>query len=299
MQIGMKVALFYNEAAGTGVALAEIRAALAQSGHQLVRIVERHSDPRRLLDGEVDLIAAAGGDGTVSDAARVIAGHGVPLAVLPIGTANNIALGLGIRGSIDEIVSGWTRAARRPFDLGWVRTPGAESSFLEGVGGGLVPAGIAAHQAQGDAGRAPAGARLPGAIRAYRDALSRLKARRSTVVLDGAPTTDDLLFVEVLNTQAVGPRLELAEADPSDGRLSVVMATEAHRGQIDEYLRVLGESGPGRLSLSAALARNVEVRGWAWIHVDDRLLSVPPGEPTSIRIEPAALEVLSPVGAGV
>ena len=295
----MKVALFYNEAAGKGVALDEIRAALARSGHQLVRIVERRSDPRRLLEGEVDLIAVAGGDGTVSDAARVIAGHGVPLAVVPIGTANNIALGLGVRGPIDEIVDGWTRAARRPFDLGWVRMSGAESSFLEGVGGGLVPAGIAAHQAQFDAVRTPASAKLASAIRAYRDALSGLKARRSTVVLDGAPTTDDLLLVEVLNTRAVGPQLELAEADPSDGRLSVVMATEAHRGQIDEYLRVLGEGGTARLSLGAAVVRNVEIRGWAWIHVDDRLLSVPADGPTWIRIEPAALEVLSPRGAPV
>lgn len=290
----MKAALFYNAAAGDGVTLYEIRATLTRAGHELVRVVDRQSDPTSLVDGEVELVVAAGGDGTVSEAARVVAGHGVPLAVLPIGTANNIALSLGIRGSIDDIVDGWKWSTRRPLDLGRTRIASVEQTFLEAAGGGLIPAGIAAHEARPGADRAPAGSKLPEAIRAYRNALGRLQPRRCSLVLDSAPTTEDLLLVEVLNTRAVGPHLELGEANPSDGRLSVVVAAEAHRGAIDEYLRVLGESGAGQLSLTARLAREVEIRGWDCIHIDDRLIDVPAGESMLVRIEPAALEVLSP-----
>jgi hypothetical protein len=81
--------------------------------------------------------------------------------------------------------------------------------------------------------------------------------------------TDDFLLIEALNMQAVGPHLELAEADPSDGRLSVVVATEAHRGEIDEYLRALDAGYAARLSLGAVLAQDVQVRGWERLHIDD------------------------------
>ena len=42
-----------------------------------------------------DLVVAAGGDGTVSAVARLLAGRGTPLAILPTETANNIARCVG------------------------------------------------------------------------------------------------------------------------------------------------------------------------------------------------------------
>jgi diacylglycerol kinase family enzyme len=289
----MKVALFYSEAAGDGVTLAELRATLTSGGHQLVSTVERHANPERLLNAQAELVVAAGGDGTVAEAARLVAGRDVPLALLPIGTANNIALGLGIRGTLAEIVDSWASATRRPLDLGRVHCAGVDSLFLEAAGGGLIPSGIAAHQAQPGAQEAPVDQKLPDAIRAYRDALGALKPRRCTVTLDGTSMTDDFLMVEALNMRAVGPNLELAEADPSDGRLSVVVATEAHRGEIDEYLRALDAGDAVRLSLGAVLARDVEVRGWDRLHIDDRLVSVLDGASVSAHIEPAALVLLT------
>jgi hypothetical protein len=74
-----------------------------------------------------------------------------------------------------------------------------------------------------------------------------------------------------------------------------VVATEAHRGEIDEYLRALDAGDAARLSLGAMLARDVEVRGWERLHIDDQLVSVHGDAPVSAHIEPAALQVLSPV----
>jgi diacylglycerol kinase family enzyme len=45
--------------------------------------------------------------GTVALVARVIAHHRVPMAILPLGTANNIALTLGIDAPIDELIERW------------------------------------------------------------------------------------------------------------------------------------------------------------------------------------------------
>jgi diacylglycerol kinase family enzyme len=143
------------------------------------------------------------------------------------------------------------------------------------------------------------GRKLPDAVRAYRDALGALKPRRCTVTLDGTSMTDDFLLVEALNTRAIGPHLELADADPSDGHLSVVVATEAQRGEIDEYLRALDGGDAVQLPLAAMLARDVEVRGWEHLHIDDRLVRVLGDAPVSAHIEPAALQVLSPVPAAL
>jgi diacylglycerol kinase family enzyme len=48
------------------------------------------------LGGTLDLVAVAGGDGTVGEAAEALLGRGVPLAILPAGTANVVAREYGV-----------------------------------------------------------------------------------------------------------------------------------------------------------------------------------------------------------
>ena len=64
-----------------------------------------------VLDPEVDLIIVAGGDGTVGKVARKMVeqqlNDKIPLALLPAGTANNIATTLGIGGELEDIVESW------------------------------------------------------------------------------------------------------------------------------------------------------------------------------------------------
>ena len=52
----------------------------------------------RTIDDSIDLAVTAEGEGTVRSAAIALAGRPIPLAILPFGTANNIALSLGIEG---------------------------------------------------------------------------------------------------------------------------------------------------------------------------------------------------------
>lgn len=51
---------------------------------------------RAFLPLKPDVIAACGGDGTISEVARGLSGSGIPLAVLPGGTSNVLARELGI-----------------------------------------------------------------------------------------------------------------------------------------------------------------------------------------------------------
>src|SRR5215217_7669308 len=57
-----------------------------------------------------DLVVVAGGDGTVRKVAMHTIDCGVPIALLPMGTANNISKSLGISGTPEELISGWPTA---------------------------------------------------------------------------------------------------------------------------------------------------------------------------------------------
>jgi diacylglycerol kinase (ATP) len=55
----------------------------------------RAADPER-----VDAVAVAGGDGTINDAVNGLAGSSLPLAILPLGTANVLANEIGLPRSL-------------------------------------------------------------------------------------------------------------------------------------------------------------------------------------------------------
>lgn len=56
----------------------------------------------RALDEGADVVAAYGGDGTVAEVGGAIVGSGVPLAILPGGTANVMSIELGIPLPFDD-----------------------------------------------------------------------------------------------------------------------------------------------------------------------------------------------------
>ncbi len=76
--------------------------AAAASGWQAPLVLSTTPDDagsgltRRALEVGADLVIAAGGDGTVRACAEVLAGTGVPLAIVPAGSANLTATALGL-----------------------------------------------------------------------------------------------------------------------------------------------------------------------------------------------------------
>ena len=80
----------------------------------------------------------AGGDGTVAGVTRRMVGRGVPVAILPSGTANNIARSLGLlKRPFEELVRGWRDARRVKLDVGIAYGPWGQRYFVEGLGAGL------------------------------------------------------------------------------------------------------------------------------------------------------------------
>jgi diacylglycerol kinase family enzyme len=127
----MKVAALLNPAAGTVLRLGEdsVREALAAAfsaqgieaelsfvpGESLramaLRVLERANG------GAIDAIVVGGGDGTVRTVAGVLAGTGVPLGILPLGTLNHFAKDLGIPQELEAAVAGIATGSARTIDV--------------------------------------------------------------------------------------------------------------------------------------------------------------------------------------
>jgi YegS/Rv2252/BmrU family lipid kinase len=68
----------------------------------------------------VDLVLACGGDGTVAACAEGVAGTGVPLAIIPLGTGNLLARNLGVPTGLEEALEVALGDEQQPIDAGQV-----------------------------------------------------------------------------------------------------------------------------------------------------------------------------------
>ena len=75
---------------------------------------------QRVKRNEVDVIVAGGGDGTIHTIAAVLAGTGVPLGILPLGTLNHFAKDLGIPMELHDAVDVVAAARGVNVDVGEV-----------------------------------------------------------------------------------------------------------------------------------------------------------------------------------
>lgn len=274
----MRVCLFWNRTAGGGASLEDLTNAMSRAGHQIERIVQRPAELSAQHLHGIDCVAAAGGDGTIARAAQFLAGGTVPLAIIPLGTANNIASSLQITGTLDEVIARWERNQVVRIDVGTI--DGARQ-FFEGVGCGLVTEGI-------DEGRRTLAKDNPDdhleqARQMYVDRLTTLSPSHYTITLDDETLEGEYLLVEVLNTSQIGPGLVLADnVSSSDGLLSVVAATEHDRSVLIDYLIGLRDGKAAAPPLSSWRSRRVEIHGAEQLHVDDLVL---PATSRAIEIE--------------
>lgn len=79
-----------------------------------------------------DLVAAAGGDGTINEVVNGLAGTGLALGIIPIGTANVIADEIGLSKDPREIARVLAKGPLRPIRVG--RANGRRFVMMAGVG---------------------------------------------------------------------------------------------------------------------------------------------------------------------
>ncbi len=129
--------------AGAGAARAELAKVAQASGIAILECQTSVADPgpgqaRRALDAGADGVVVVGGDGTLRHVAGALAGSGVPLGIVPTGTANLFARNVGLSPArLHRNVRVALAGDARPVDLGWARLDGAEEQpflVLAGIG---------------------------------------------------------------------------------------------------------------------------------------------------------------------
>ena len=117
--------LIVNEKSRNGAANLEAsRERLKAYGIEpIYRACERREDLSRLIveqGKEVDLVVIGGGDGTINAAAEGVIEEGLPLGILPLGTANDLARTLGVPPDLDAAARIIAAGRTRRIDLGLV-----------------------------------------------------------------------------------------------------------------------------------------------------------------------------------
>src|SRR6266498_4685466 len=109
----MKVTLLHNPYAGDADQPSgdEILSLIRSAGHSAVYQSSKEPGWEKALEEAADIVAVAGGDGTVGKVAKRLIGNHTPIAVLPLGTANNIATALNLTDPpIEHLIAGWATA---------------------------------------------------------------------------------------------------------------------------------------------------------------------------------------------
>jgi diacylglycerol kinase (ATP) len=240
-RLRVDVTLIHNPDAGSGtggVDADELVTVIRRAGHA----VHAHSckDPAwaDALDRPAELVAVAGGDGTIGRVARRMVGRGIPIAALAAGTANNIAMTLGTEHiPIASQVEAWRDGRRVGFDVCVARGPWGREYLLEGLGCGLFVWAMQTVDADSEQRKLPTAARLPRVLAMLNERVAAHPALRIQATLDDKDLSGDYLLLEVMNTQFIGPNLFLNPGGhPGDGQLDVVGVSDDARGTFRERL---------------------------------------------------------------
>lgn len=210
--------------------------ALRGDGHDVEELVATDFETlkmaaRAALAGHPDALVVVGGDGMVSLGVNLLAGTPTPLGIIPSGTGNDAALGLGIPFDLPEAIEALRVALRRPprvIDLGRVTrlatTPPVSRYFASALSAGF------------DAlvnERANAMSRPRGASRytiALLLELLRLRARTYDLVVDGTSRQVKSVLLAVANNRSIGGGMLIApDARLDDGALDLFIVAPLSR----------------------------------------------------------------------
>jgi diacylglycerol kinase family enzyme len=269
------------------------------------------------LAAGVSLVFAAGGDGTVRACAQALTGTGIPLAIIPLGTANLTARALGIPAQVSRALDAGFRGRDREIDVAFAGVGDSDpgSACLGGAGlvraglggaglggpggiGFIAMAGIGLDAAVVGAAREPHKRRL-GWVAYAVSGLSRLSVPPGdfTIRLDGGePLRRRARCVVVGNAGLLpGGFVLLPGARLDDGRLDVgILAPSGLLGWPRAAAHVLTRSQRQDRTLERFQARRVEISAAACLprQIDGEVIA--PGRTLTVAVCPGALTVRQP-----
>ncbi|WP_346767157.1 lipid kinase [Enterovirga aerilata] len=244
----------------------------------------------RSVAGGVDLVIVGGGDGTLNCSAPGLVETGLPLGILPLGTANDLARTLGIgpdpASAARTIVDGHLRA----IDLGEVN--GHLFFNVASIGFSAELARELTREAKkrwGVLGYAMASARL----------LARTRPFTAFIEHEGETLKVKTVQIAVGNGRHYGGGLTMdPAAEPDDGRFHVYSLEVAHWWQLVALAPALkrGTQGTWRdVRAFTASEVTIKTRRSRSVNTDGELTTA---TPAVFRVRPKAVRVFTPAPTG-
>lgn len=256
----MRVALIVNPGSGEEPEASELAEAL-RGDDTVVEVRELDQLPGLDL-AEVERLVVAAGDGGVGPCAARAAAAGIPLAVIPSGTANDFAGFLGLPEDHAAAVRLAADVGARLREIDLCRS--GDVAFVNAAACGISVA--AAENAAPLKDALGATAYAVGAARAS----ATEKPCAYTVVVDGDEVFSGLAWqVIVSGTGAFGAGSRVESAAPDDGALDVTVLEEGSRLALPLRAWGLKRGAIGeQAGVSSFRGRRVEVRGAETWNVD-------------------------------
>jgi len=249
---------------------------------------------------ETDFIVIAGGDGTVKKTAKKLLERRLidkrfPIAILPLGTANNLSRSLNLEPDTEKAIGSWLKPKLRKFDVGRIYGIDKYDFFLEGTGYGIFPYLI--HKMK-DADKGLSDdpvKRLETALKTLQKIIRSYKPVYAHVVIDGQDHSGEYLMVEIMNIPSIGPKLLLApDADISDGLFETILVPESKRKVLASYIenKLKGKEVPVDLDIIKGRSIYIKWQGTDG-HVDDKLIRIKEHPELKIENHRGLLEFLT------
>ena len=247
------------------------------------------------LEENTDLIAVAGGDGTIRKVAKQLLrkNKDIPVALLALGTANNIAKTFEVDMNVSSQIKAWKQAVTKKVDIGLVKNIPDAEFFLEGMGFGLFPYLMKEMKKREEQFDTPE-EELKGALKQLQKILLSYEPRQCHLEIDGTDHSGKFYMVEVMNIRSIGPNVALAPfADPGDGEFDIVLIPEAHKEKFSDYLTHKLADGDDPYQFHTLKGKNITIR-WdgTRLHVDDEMIKMEREIEVNIAIKEGALQFL-------
>jgi diacylglycerol kinase (ATP) len=179
----------------------------------------------------------------------------IPLSVLPLGTANNLARSLGFAASPEEIIARLDGGKTRAFDVGIARGPWGERYLFEGAGAGLLADYVQSAKIKRKNNKNSKTISKEHEMLRHVSLLRRLlrdyPARKWKIYIDGKDISGRYILWEAMNIRSVGPALYLAPwAGTKDGEFDFLCVREDDRPALTRHLdaRLAGKKSKFPLS---------------------------------------------------
>lgn len=143
-----RVIVVYNQKSGSSVSSGELRSYFTKAGFEVTAMVAVSPSLEKRIKREVGndpklVVAAVGGDGTISAVAGVLAGTSTALIPIPGGTLNNFSKDLGIAQDVEGAIKRAATASIRRIDTTEING----TVFLNNSSIGLYPRSLRTRKA--------------------------------------------------------------------------------------------------------------------------------------------------------